>query len=247
MKWPSSRRPPALAASEHPVHLLMGYLSGVSKKDTLEYARGLAGKYFLRTDMSFVAAYRYADGYVYELQEGGTGKSYFPAILQAKKLAGAATHVVCLPTAERKVRVVLGDAALQCLLLPFADTSAVDALQPSGTMAHVDNLGYGLVSAASVVFVSGFAALLLAGTLFRLTAVDPDLAPTPTGPWQYWTNTGQAVVAHLPPGGAVSALQFSQGRWQLRTTLPGAPAVAGARAVPPGHRPLPVPRPGAHP
>ena len=242
MKWMTRRTPKAPPAGEHPVHLLMGYLSGVSRKDALEYARGLAGKYFLRTDMSFVAVYRYADGYVYELQEGGTGKGYFPAMLQAKKQAGDADYVACLPTAERRVRVILGNAALQCLLLPFADTSEISPLHPSGSMTSVDNLGYGLVAAASVVFVSGFAALLLAGTLFRLT-VDPDTKPAPQGPWGYWTGTGQAAVAHLAPGATVSALRFQQGKWQLVTVLP---TTANAHAAP-SHPATSARQPGSHP
>lgn len=66
-----------------PVLLIVGTLENVSRKDAEIYVRGLMGRLCGSLEASGFYLEKTANGYHYEIQEGGEGKAWLPWILKA--------------------------------------------------------------------------------------------------------------------------------------------------------------------
>jgi hypothetical protein len=65
-----------------PIQLLMGWLPKVAVKDARLYVAGLADKHCQSMRDSGYLLLPFDNGWAYEVQEGGPGKAYLPAILK---------------------------------------------------------------------------------------------------------------------------------------------------------------------
>lgn len=227
-----------------PIRILMGYLAGVSKRDASEFARSMAERYCSQLEIVNVGIYAYADGFVYEIQEGGDGRGYFPSILRKAQRENSQELSAILKSGERLVKIVLKPGALQCLLLPTETDAQPEPIEPTGSMSPLENLGYGFLLAASILFVSGFSALLVTGLLFRYAPPQP---PAPIPPHQqtaleYWNHSGHFLYEKMPPSQYLASMHYINGAWGLSF---GAIPDKQAKVSVPGKPPYPPIAPGA--
>jgi hypothetical protein len=192
----------------------------------------MAERYCSQLEIVNVGIYAYEDGFVYELQEGGDGRGYFPALLRKKQRESEDESSTVLRAGERLVKIVLKPGALQCLLLPTETDALAEEVEPSGPMSPLENLNYGFLMAASILFVSGFSALLVTGLLFRY---QPPRPPKPIPHRQqtaieYWNSTGIHLFERMPSSQYLAAMRFDNGRWGLSFASVPAPS-AGTPAA----------------
>lgn len=233
-----------------PIRVLMGYLPEVSARDAKEYAQGIAEKHFEQMGLVFFGAFPYDNGFVFEVHEGGEGKAFAPEILKHFEALGpyqvGEQHTVCIQTATRVLEVQRGREGLAAILLPEnSPTRGDDWLTPTKALTPAMDRRDKVFYTGAAIFATGFVAVLLSGTVFRLQLQEEPAPPKPrvvsasTLPMSQWSR-----VQALPENAYVRALRYKNGRWeapeiQTEAVSPpsGAPVVPGA--------PIPVPDPGA--
>lgn len=206
-----------------PIKLLIGYLPGVTKADAMEYAHGVAARNTDQVSLVYLNAWPVAEGYAYEIQEGGTGYAYLPAVLRYFESLGPfdatqQAHVI-VNTATRKVRINRMASGISALLLPSsADMPVSDWLQPRERLKPAFAFNTGLLVAGSLLLSTGFIAALVT-SVYRYQSVEPppkavhDVVSTKGTPLAQWPM----LEAVDPSREYVQALTFENGRWQVKT------------------------------
>lgn len=203
-----------------PIRVLMGFLPDVSEKDARDYALGVAERHFDQPAIAFFDAFKYEEGYAYEVHEGGVGLAYLPEILAYFKTLGpfeaGEEHRITILTGSRKVQVQRTRSGISAILLPESATQLeTDWLTPSQKMSPALNQRTGLLIAGAVFFVTGFFAVLLASSITRIQPIIE--APPPAIerivserlPIHQWP-----LLANITPNMYVSKLVYENGVWQ---------------------------------
>jgi hypothetical protein len=210
-----------------PIKLLIGYLPGVTKADALEYAQGVAARNTDQVSLVYLNAWPVAEGYAYEIQEGGTGYAYLPAALQYFDSLGPfdatqQAHVI-VKTATRKVRINRMASGISALLLPSnSENPTSDWLQPRERLKPAFAFNTGLMVAGGLLLSTGFIAALVT-SVYRYQGVEPppravqDVVSTKGTPIAQWP----LLEAIDPSKEYVKALTFENGRWQVKTAPVG--------------------------
>lgn len=203
-----------------PIRVLMGYLPEVSARDAREYAQGIAEKHFEQMGLVFFGAFPCDNGFVFEVHEGGEGKAYAPEILKHFESLGpfqvGEQHTVCIQTATRVLEVQRTREGLAAILLPEASTAQGDEwLVPSKPLTPAMDRRDKVFYVGATIFASGFVAMLLSGTIFRVQLYEEPQAPKPVVisaaslPMSQWSR-----LQALPDNAYVRALRFKNGRWE---------------------------------
>jgi len=239
-----------------PIRVLMGYLPEVTARDAREYAQGIAEKHFEQMGLVFFGAFEYANGYVYEVHEGGAGKAFAPEILAYFEEQGpfipGEEHKVYLRTSTRVLEVLRQRDGLVAILLPESAPvrhsewlTAAKALTPA--MDRREKVLY----VGSAIFASGVVAMVLSGLFFRLQPIEAPVPPAPsvvtaaTLPLSQWSR-----VQAVPADAYVRSVRYRNGRWEapeiqtVELSLPALPVTSDAATVPPlASTPPPAPAP----
>lgn len=217
-----------------PIRLLVGFLPEVTERDAREFARGIAEKYCENLSIAYVDVAQYGTGWAYEVQEGGSGRAYLPAVLQYFKAQGehepGKSVSVIVRTATRLVKIERTRDGLSATQLPeTAQEDASDWVKPTLKMSPVISTMLPVLVLGGTFAGTGALAFGIAN-LGRIQPYMPppaprtervDLSLMPHAQWPRLTN--------LQPGDYVVALTYENGRWQIRTHLsrsqqPGVPA-----------------------
>lgn len=238
--------PTEVAADEpriRPIRLVMGYLPEVSRRDAIEYAQGIASKYFDQQGLAYYGAFEHANGFVYEVQEGGDGKAYAPGILQHFEEQGPfdsqRVDSVVVASATRMVQVQRLREGLSCVLLPqTATTEPTEWLKTSSPLEPALNRRRLFFMVGAFMLGSGLTAMLTTGLFFRLQdfepvpEVKPELVSASALPRSQWMK-----VASLPPNTYVKAIRFKNGKWEAPEVAVEAPVMAASAASTPASVP----------
>jgi hypothetical protein len=239
-------------SGEHqlPIRLLAGFLSEVSERDAREFARGLAQKYCENLSIAYIDVFRFGSGWVYEVQEGGAGRAYLPAVIehflaQGEYEQGKSVAVV-LRTASRLVKVERTRDGLTATQLPEqAQETPAEWVRPTLKMAPAISTMLPLLVIGGAFAATG-ALAFGAANLARVQPYMPPPAP----------KTERVDLSRLPHAQTrllsnlrgeedyVTALIYQNGTWTVRTHLqdtaaqpPAMPSQATTAQTGPGAAP----------
>lgn len=236
----STRQAERRKVSAVPIRILMGYLPEVTERDARDYALGVAEKHFEQPAIAHFDAFKYENGYAYEVHEGGEGYAYLPEIIrhfkeQGAYLEGEKTEVL-LRTGTRMVKVIRQRVGLQAVLLPESTQLEPADWQPSGEkLQSALNQRTGFLVAGAGFFVAGFFALIVGSLMTRYQPYDSPAPPAVTTvdyeqlPIAQWSK-----VQGLPANEFVSKLAYDHKHWLQPVIQTGdaarSPAATGAVA-----------------
>jgi len=83
----------------HPNTVLFGYLEGVAQRDADAYARGFARRVLTTAERVWYQTESFYTGYLYEIHEGGAGRSFLPDLITALETEPEGT--VLVPSGRR--------------------------------------------------------------------------------------------------------------------------------------------------
>lgn len=123
VSWPAKKQAAPLAPQGHPIFLLVGSLSGCSKKDALQYARGLAEQNIITPSAGRIQVYqdKARDRWVYEIHEGGIEFSIAEKVVAALD-AGEPVRIALVNGAHLSIEEAHGE--LFSLVNPQLDDDA---------------------------------------------------------------------------------------------------------------------------
>jgi hypothetical protein len=210
----------------------MGFLPEVNEKDALEYAEGLAEKYLEQMSLVYFDAFRFSNGYVYEVHEGGRGRAFFPEI---KKFFEEHAHDPEIPgivvgTATRNLLVELGrNGVLSSVILPEnSKREPAEWLQGTDKMQPALSTRTGFLVVSALVFVTGFSFMIVSSLLARY------VPPSPPAPVVESINVENLPFSqfgrliHVSPPDYVEALVFENGNWSVKLA-----SSRGSKPLPP--------------
>lgn len=206
-----------IAGETGALHLAIGWLEpGSSRRDAVDYARGYAQKYFDSVDACWYVVMPFMDGWFYEVQEGGSGRSYLPAVAKALA-AGEEDRWVRVGT--RVMSIGLREGRPFCVLMSESDsrslTDDTKRLQATTPMQRVIKRGTGMLLSGTVVAFSGLLFLLATSGFYLLqqTAYIPSTREINLDllPHLQWDRVGS-----VPPNLYVEKLEMAAGadRWE---------------------------------
>ncbi|MCC5610905.1 hypothetical protein LC612_30195 [Nostoc sp. CHAB 5834] len=244
-------------ASGIPIKVIIGFLPDVSERDAKEYAFGVADKHFEQIGLTYYDAFPYGKGYAYEVHEGGHGRAYLPGIFERFERNGpfrtGEKTAVRIETATRLIEVSRTREGLTSILLPEStDATPTEDLVAGKALRPGMDKRTGFFILGVAIFTSGFSALLLAGTIFRLQPYDePPPLRTETITASTLPRSQWARVEALPSGSYVKALRFKDGNWLApeleKPTVQVPPAVPTTSAIPEAPKPSTSPRANPNP
>ncbi|MCG5242921.1 hypothetical protein ACIU1J_24165 [Azospirillum doebereinerae] len=228
-------------------NVLYGFLEGVERRDALAYARSFARRTLKTSERCWYAVEPLWTGYLYEVHEGGPGRSFLPDLVT--ELDANPGGIALVPSGRRVFELTVRNGRPVGGLLPEAKSRQVQlqmaAMRPT---AKVDGRAYGLVippwvtpdqvrlrtirptrrmrrvstpvSVPLALSAVGFAAGLgLLTTGGGLYYWSPHRVPRP----QLLTvdqmphRQWEKALATIGPDSYVSKLEYRDGRWTIET------------------------------
>lgn len=232
--WRARRAQQDLSATEFladlPMLLIVGSLDAASRSDVLAYARGLADSQVIAKDACYVGATKIDGRWVYEVHEGGTGRSVVEWI--SKQLTADSRARVNLPLTGDRVASIGSTAGEFVTIIhpPNAErfqtaSSGAQAMELGGRVQSLYGSAVAFRNAAVAIFaLSSFAFLVSGATLFlRSNAIDvgryagkfaasnpglrTDMANLPSFQLDLAAKNLKASAGYL------SYLKFESGKW----------------------------------
>lgn len=210
-----------------PIRVLIGYLPEVTEKDALSFALGVADKHVENIENAHYDAFKFQDGFVYEVHEGGTGSAFTPSILEYFEGLGPfnaeADARMHIRTATRTVEVIRKPSQVEAVLLPeSAGLQSTPEPAPGSSMRPAMNKRTGVLVAGATVFITGFFAAIIIGSFMRLVPADSITQPAPQKIDVNELPAGQwaARLQNVQEGKYVRALRYNKNaklKWVLET------------------------------
>jgi hypothetical protein len=217
-----------------PLKVLIGYLPDASEKDTFFYMLGVAAKSLDSEAIAGVAMAKYQSGYVYEIHEGGDGRSYLEAIIKyfngLPLYSANEPYRVHIRTATRTIRVERTGNGLYAVILPESDTTPQsDWLVGGRKLKPLVDKRTGFLVGASCLCVLSLVALV-GGFMTRYapqteTTVRLERVPVSQLPHSQWGR-----LVGLADDDYAKALKFENKKWVIQT--PSDPTGTGIKKVP---------------
>jgi len=221
--------------------IVIGWIEpGGTKRDAVDYAKGFAQRHFDSADASWYAVLPFMEGWLYEVQEGGSGKSYIPGVVKALSIGSEESWI---RVGDRVMSVGLREGRPYCVLMSEDDSRLKEGdphrLTASGKMQRVVKRGSGVLYSGLTVAVLGFSFFLgAAGFHYIRDEYPPTLREVNLEllPHKQWERVG-----NVPPNLFVERLELLPGeeRWQT-TVKPIQRSQEGAVSSP---QPSPAPEP----
>lgn len=202
-----------------PTLLIFGYLEARSAKEAEKYVRSLAEK---RAAVPVAVGYTlmsFGRGFAYEVQEGGSGFSLLPQIVDMAKTAspGVGSRLYGR-SQDRIVEVTVRPHSIQCLILPESAPGLPDGdvewLMPSKRkLKPLMKTGMPVFMGGLFLFCFSLAALSAVGGVFAFMSRTPQIPPVvlpysslPIEQWSMLTSDQSRYV---------QALHWQNGHWQI--------------------------------
>jgi len=251
-----------------PMNAMMGWTEGVeSKNDAIELAKGFITRRFTALEASWYAVAPFMGGYLWEVHEGGPGKGYIGAAIEA--LSQNPSSKFWFPSADRAFQIMMRDGKPFGILLSKSESlPVINSDQPP--LAMITKM-QPAVRKGTGVFMTGAAMagvgaiFLISSMAFYAVSANPgpsvravDFSSMPHAQWGQVQGTGVEEI--------VSKIEMKDGKWSVERrphVVPGlrelrdegAKAVQKAResimpmpkveedAPPPAAPPAPLPAP----
>lgn len=231
-----------------PLRVIIGFLPEVNHRDALEYAEGLAEKYLEQMSLAYFEAFKFSNGYVYEIHEGGAGKAFFPEIEKflEEHASDESPPYLVVGTATRHVQVELNkNGSLSTIVLPEStEKQPAEWLKGTSKMRPAISTRYGYLVVGAVMFVTGFSFMIVSSLLARYTPPAPE-RPLVSKVVNFNTLPSSRLpeILRVPPGKYIRKLEFSNGRWMP----PDLGDASGKEVLPPpvGNLPAMPPMPSS--
>ncbi|MDO8416275.1 MAG: hypothetical protein Q7S87_08710 [Agitococcus sp.] len=204
-----------------PIRVIIGFLPEVVERDALEYAVGVAEKYFDQIGLAYFDAVPYANGFAFEVHEGGAGRAFLPEIIKYFAAQGAyrsdnpATAII--KTATRMVEVQhLREGLTSIILSENTTKTQSEWLHATERMQPAIHKRTGFFVASAAIFVTGFMAMIVSSLLTRYTPYMPlpdqkiERISTTQLPKAQW----QKLEHIMEKEGGVKALRFRNNKWE---------------------------------
>jgi len=199
-----------------PLRVLVGWAEGISKNDAVDLAKGFIQRRFEAIDASWYAIAPFSGGYLWEVHEGGQGKAYMPAVIDALSQDPGGVH--WFPSRDRAFQVMMRDGKPFCILLSASDSKAIIAserapLLPSGKMVRAVKKGTAMLATGGAMFGTGFSFLLGSMVFFGLAGTpgpavrDIKFENLPLAQWPKVADTATTEI--------VTKLEFADGKWSV--------------------------------
>lgn len=219
-----------------PTALWIGFLPEVTERDAKTYALGIAEKHNVAIALSYYDVFKYNQGFVYEVQEGGSQKAYTPEILKyfdsmPRSEQGDAIPLVSIKTAKRVVQVERTQEGLTAIQLPESSTQKpTDWLVPKLKMMPVMPTLDKFLTASAFFFGLTFLGMV-AANLGRVQPYEAPLdSPIIKAQYQDTPSAQWRRVVSVSGNEYVRALRFKDGKWEVDTGRIGAPAIPTTEA-----------------
>lgn len=228
-------------------NVLIGYLEGVAQRDADAYARAFARRSLRESEVLWYATAPLWSGYLYEVQEGGPGRSFLPDLV--REIDAHPGGVALVPSGVRVFELTVRNGRPVGGLLPEAKSREVrvhmSAMLP---MAPTDGRPFGLMIPAWVtsdqvrcralrptrrmkrlreampvslaVSVATFAVgtVLLIGGTISYFGVRPPLETARAGTFDTLPHRQWSrVMGAIATGGYAVKLEFRDGKWTIET------------------------------
>jgi len=130
-------------------NVLIGYLEGVGRRDAEAYARSFASRALAPAERCFYAVERLWSGYLYEVHEGGPGRSFLPDLV--REVDANIGCLVLIPSGRRVFEMSIRNGRPVGSLLPEARSrEAQVVLSRALPTIHVEGRAFGVVVPAWV-------------------------------------------------------------------------------------------------
>ena len=247
----------------HPNTVLFGYLEGVDRKDAAAYARGFARRTLGTAERVWYNTESIYTGFLYEVHEGGAGRSFLPDIISALEAEPAGT--VLVPSGRRVFELTVRNGRPTGALL--SEQSSMKMQNQMALVLPAEKTGgnpYGLVIPGSVpvgqmrfkavrptvrmkrvsqpasqATLAGIGvlvsglALLALGAGSYLWSLRQAAAPRGVAFEQLPHRQWPAVVGAATGAAFVSKLEFKDGKWTVDTAVEQPPGDGGHSREPP--------------
>lgn len=213
-----------------PVAIHIGLLSNIGRRDAAAHVQGLIRRQMIAPEIAAWRLVRSADGYAYEIHEGGDRRSVLPTLLAL--LQEDPDAVFHLPAGDRVVRVSIEDEAIRSVTLPEDEEAEIDAIKPSGRLRPFEPTGAGPLLTAAVFFcvasVTFLAAVFVTGQASQQWRQSTEAAAS--------LSVEALPIRHWPDrpsdGRFVSRVQYVAGNWHVQTEHVEQPAPPQAAKLP---------------
>lgn len=197
------------------MRLLIGTIEDEDKALAVAHARSLAEGLFDAPQAAWLHLQREGEGWLYEIHEGGDGRSLAAEILLALK-----GGPVILRRGGKGVEIFRDGhtGKIDTIFLPDADEREATILAEVGRRPKMRRLypqGRGAVIAGAMVAVAGLAAMaaVVATEIARPTVEQVAVTATPAA----MTPLAQEKLLQPPDGQYIARLYYEAGRWQVET------------------------------
>lgn len=200
-----------------PMNAMMGWTEGVeSKNDAIELAKGFITRRFTALEASWYAVAPFMGGYLWEVHEGGPGKGYLGAAIEA--LSQNPSSKFWFPSADRAFQIMMRDGKPFGILLSKTESlPVINSDQPP--LAMITKM-QPAVRKGTGVFLTG-AAMAGAGAVFLFSSMafyaisaNPgpsvravDFSSMPHAQWGQVKGTGVEEI--------VSKIEMKDGKWSV--------------------------------
>ena len=204
-----------------PNKIIIDFLEGTSKrKDAIAFAKGFIEHHFDSHDSSGWFCSEFEGGFAFEVQEGGSGRAYLPAILET--LERDPDVIACVRMARRVLQVKRSiQGGYSSILLPEGlepPEENIIYVEPRDRLSPYRANGIGIFTTGIGIFSIGiivFALTLLVYLLnwasdFGARAPVPDPSDLPISQWASLTDNSD-------PQSFVTALRYNGSSWQFET------------------------------
>lgn len=204
-----------------PIRVIIGFLPEVLEQDALEYAMGVAEKYFDQIGIAYFDAFAYANGYAFEIHEGGLGRAYLPEIIkyfdEQGEYQSEDPSTIVIKTSTRNVEVQSLREGLTSIVLSENSTKEPsDWLRGTEKMHPAIHKRTGLLILGSAIFITGFVSMIGASMLTRYTPYipPPESKIEVINPLQYPKGQWSQLEQILSREGGVKSLRYRNNRWE---------------------------------
>lgn len=200
-----------------PMNAMMGWTEGVeSRNDAIELAKGFISRRYTAVEASWYAVAPFMGGYLWEVHEGGPGKGYIGAAIEA--LSQNPGSKFWFPSSDRAFQVMMRDGKPFGILLSKSESlPVINSGQPP--LAMVTKM-QPAVRKGTTALVTG-ATMLGAGAVFLVSAmgfyaVSANPGPSvravnfsamPHAQWSQVSGTGVEEI--------VSKIEMKDGKWTV--------------------------------
>lgn len=207
------------AEASGPNKAALGWLEHGNRRDAVDYAKGYALKHFDAPALCWFAVMPFVGGWLFEIQEGGPGRSHLGSVAKALAEGGEQSW---FRVGTRAYSVSMRDGRPFCVLLPATESKALLAsetgkLVAKGAMTRVIRKGTGVLVFGGTFFLTGLIFLSGATGFYALRqhfVPSERIINTETLPHRQWER-----VHAIPPNLYVESLKLDAGADQWKTAI----------------------------